>query len=118
MPGALTLDRTACVLSLSCIAHCAVLPVIAVSLPAIAGLAEAEWVHLLLASLSVVASFTVFASSRDARRLSFVLPALVGSGLIIFAVFAERFGVGETAPTIAGGLLLAAAHFFRIFKYK
>ncbi len=118
MPNILNVDRAASALSLTCVAHCLALPVIAVSSPALVPVAEAEWVHWLLAALSILASSTVLTLAPNARTVSFILPALAGSALIVFAIFAEGIGLDETPPTVIGGLLLAGAHLFRIFKNR
>lgn len=116
MPNILTLDRAASALGLSCIAHCLALPVAAVSLPALMPIAQAEWVHWLLAAFSILASSAVLSLAPSARTASFIFPVLAGGILIVFAIFAEGFGIDETLPTVIGGLLLAGAHLFRIFK--
>jgi hypothetical protein len=111
------LDGAATTFSLACIAHCIALPIVAAALPFFAVLAEAEWVHWLLTALAIVASFSVIATDRSARGAQFLVPALLGITFIAGALFAERFGVDETLPTVIGGIVLAAAHIFRIFKH-
>ena len=109
-------DRIATALSLVCVGHCIAVPVIAVSLPLAASMAEAEWVHWLLIPLSVLASGTVIVQAHDARRLGFLLPALTGMALLVFALFAESYGMGETAPVVTGGIVIAAAHLWRLIN--
>lgn len=118
MEATKNLDRAAAVLSLSCIAHCIALPVLAIALPFLAMAAEAEWVHWLLAAMAIVSSGTVVASAHSARTPSFLVPASIGMVLIVGALLAEPFGFDETPPTVIGGIFLAAAHLFRIFKHK
>lgn len=113
-----TLDRAAAVLSLSCVAHCLALPALAIALPFLAATAEAEWIHWLLTGLAILSSGTVVATARSARTPSFLVPATIGIALITSALFAESFGVDETPPTVIGGVLVAAAHIFRIIKHK
>ncbi|MDN3644845.1 MerC domain-containing protein [Pontixanthobacter aestiaquae] len=118
MQNTVTYDRAAVALSLFCIAHCIALPVLAITLPFLAVFAEAEWVHRVLAVLAVLASLSVIASAHTSRTPLFLVPALTGLGLIIGGLFAENFGMDETLPTVAGGMLLAAAHIYRIFKHS
>lgn len=113
-----TADRAAVALSLSCVAHCGALPVIAVSLPFVAAAAEAEWVHWVLTVLAIGTSGTVIAAAHDGRSPAFMVPALLGIGLIFSALFAENIGVDETLPTVIGGVLLAAAHIYRLIKHN
>lgn len=111
-------DRAATVLSLSCIVHCVALPFFAATLPFVAALAEAEWLHWLFTILAILASSPVILFAPSARALTFLVPAISGIGLIIGALFAESVGIDETPPTIIGGLLLAAAHIHRLFNHK
>lgn len=112
-----TYDRAAAVLSLSCVAHCVLLPVIAVSLPFVAAVSEAEWVHWMLTALSVAASAMVIGIAHDARKRSFLVPALGGIALLIGALFTEKFGFEETLPAVIGGVLLAVAHLSRLSRH-
>ena len=111
-------DRMAVGLSMACIAHCAALPVLAISLPFLAVIAEAEWVHWLLIIMAVLASTRVIATSSTSRRPVFLIPAILGLVLISSALFAENLGVDETLPTVIGGTLLAGAHIYRLFKHS
>ena len=113
-----TLDRAAAALSLACIAHCIALPILAAALPFMAAFAHAEWVHWLLAPTAVVASVTVMVRAHGARTAGFVVPATLGMVLVAGALFAERFGIGETAPTVAGGILIAGAHLYRLLRHR
>ena len=110
------LDRAATFVSASCIVHCLALPIVAVSSPFVAALAEAEWVHWVLTFLAFLASGSVVATSIDARTPSFVIPAGLGLMLLAFSIFAESFGIDETVPTVIGGCFLAGAHLYRLFK--
>lgn len=111
-------DRAAAAFSLSCVAHCLALPALAIALPIFAATAEAEWIHWLLTLLAVVASGTVVVKAHDGRQPSFLIPAAIGITLISGALFAENFGIDETPPTVIGGILLAAAHTYRIIKHR
>lgn len=116
MDATRNLDRAATALSLACVAHCIALPAMAIALPFLSGAAEAEWVHWLLTVLAICASGTVAATAQNARTMSFLLPASIGVVFITGALFAETFGVDETPLTLIGGVLIAAAHMYRIYR--
>ena len=116
MQSAIYKDGVAIALSMACIVHCAALPVLAISSPFVSAIAEAEWVHWVMAVLAVLASTSVVVSAQSARILEFLLPAALGAMLIVGALFAESVGLDETFLTITGGLLLAFAHVRRIVK--
>lgn len=109
-------DGAAIALSTACLVHCVALPVLAISSPFFAAAAEAEWVHWIMAVLAILASTSVVVSSPSSRVPEFLVPAGLGGLLITAALFAERLGIGETVPTVAGGILIASAHLFRIYK--
>ncbi|MEP3420934.1 MAG: MerC domain-containing protein [Erythrobacter sp.] len=111
-------DRAATVLSLSCVAHCVALPIIAVSLPFLGSMAQAEWIHWALTAMAIAASGTVIVRAHGGRSPAFLVPVLFGITLISFAVFADSIGIDETPPTVIGGLLIAAAHIHRLIKHK
>ena len=108
-------DRAAVAFSVVCIIHCVALPVIAVALPFVSAIAEAEWVHWIMAVLAVLASGTVALTGQGARTLGFLVPAGIGAALVVSGLFAESIGVDEAIPTVIGGVLIAFAHLRRIF---
>ena len=110
-------DRVAVALSLLCIVHCVALPIVAVALPFLSVVSEAEWVHWAFALLAVLASATVVVMSPSARTPGFLFPAMMGAALVVSGLFAEGFGVEEALPTISGGILLAFAHWRRLAAY-
>ncbi len=116
MQSAFYKDGAAIALSVACVVHCVVLAVIAVSSPLLAVVAQAEWLHWTMALLALVTSMSVVITSPSARVPVFLVPAGSGAVLITSALFAEHFGFAETLPTIVGGLLLASAHIYRIYK--
>ena len=77
-------------------------------------LADAEWVHWLFLTLAILAAITTVLIAHDARTPSFLVPAITGISLLLLALVSETLGIGETAPTISGGLLLAGAHLYRL----
>ncbi|MEO0871557.1 MAG: MerC domain-containing protein [Pseudomonadota bacterium] len=113
-PGEKLSDRAAVGLSVLCIMHCLALPILAISLPVAATVAEAEWVHWAFAVLAVAASGSVALWGRGSRVPGFLVPAGLGAALVIGALFAEGFGVDETLPTVIGGVLIAIAHMRRL----
>ncbi len=118
MSSIANVDRAAAALSFACIAHCIALPIIGMALPFFGALAEAEWLHWVFTVLAIAASGTVIASVHSARSPKFLVPALLGIGLITSALFAQSFGFDETIPSVLGGLLIASAHLYRLFKHK
>ncbi|MEL7447336.1 MAG: MerC domain-containing protein, partial [Pseudomonadota bacterium] len=74
-------DRLAVVLSTTCVAHCLILPVLALSLPAFSAFAENELVHWVLATLAIMTSTFVAVTSPSARIPNFLLPAGFGASL-------------------------------------
>lgn len=107
-------DRAAVALSLLCIAHCVALPAVAIALPFLSAVAEAQWVHWVFATLAVLASGFVAFSSPSARTPGFLLPAGLGASLVVAGLFAPVFGIDEAVPTVIGGVALAYAHWRRL----
>ncbi|MET0337563.1 MAG: MerC domain-containing protein [Caulobacter sp.] len=105
------LDVSAIGLSGLCLIHCLVLPAVAVALPFLGAWTQAEWVHLLFVALaapiSVIALFR-----RAAERPPTPLLVLAASGLALLALGALGLPshAVETQLSVAGGLILAAAH--------
>ncbi len=116
MPGTARIDQAAIGFSLICVVHCAVLPLAAISMPFFGLLADAEWVHWLFTSLAIAAALLTFSVAHRARQPSFVLPVSTGVVLLLLALVAEPLGFDETLPTVAGAMLLAGAHFLRLFR--
>lgn len=109
-------DGAAIALSAACVAHCVALPVIAISSPLFTIVAQAEWLHWMMALLAVLVSMSVVISSPSARVPVFLFPAGLGGLLITGALFAEHFDFADTLPTIVGGGLMTTAHIYRIYK--
>jgi hypothetical protein len=110
-----TLDTAATTLSAACIAHCLALPLVAFVLPAVAAFGQAEWVHWLFGILALAVSGSVPLLSPGARKMRFLLPAGLGMVFIALGLFAEHVQLDETLLTVAGGVLIAAAHLRRLF---
>jgi hypothetical protein len=105
-------DSAAISLSLLCLVHCLMLPLMIASFPALAGLLDIpEFAHLLLFFLAVpISSIAIVAGYR---RHGFVLPgAIAAIGLVLIGTGAlAGFAVMlEVSITVAGSLLVALAH--------
>ena len=99
-------------LSLSglCLLHCLALPVLAVALPFLGVLADAEWVHWLFVALAVPASALALVDTGGRRSAALIIGALLGLGLLIAGAAGWPDHNSETLMTIAGGLVLAGVH--------
>ena len=102
-----------------CLAHCVLLPFIAVLLP-VAGLATSdELVHKLLVLLSVpVSLWLVYRACLEAGNLYFIIVVLIGVTLLVVAAFVEALASMEVPITVAGALLLGFAHFQRWLRIR
>lgn len=112
-----TIDTTAIGLSGLCVIHCLFLPIAAAVLPLFAALADAEWIHRAFVLLAIPVSGVAIGRARGTRggRL-FALIASLGLALLLGAAFIEALHDFETPITVAGALLLAAAHGWRWFR--
>ena len=109
------LDRTAAAGSIACVVHCLALPFVALVLPFMAAVADAEWIHWTFTALAVIASLAVIVTASNARVPSFLVPASLGMTLVVGALAGEHWGIDETLPTVIGGVLLAMAHIRRLY---
>lgn len=105
------LDHGAMTLSALCLVHCLALPVLLAAAPVLAaGVPDAPWVHP--AILGLAAPLALVALGRGWRRHHDARPPLLGAvgvALLTGGVFVATAS-GETALTVGGALLLAAAH--------
>jgi len=111
-------DRAATALSGLCILHCLALPLLASVAPIFSVAAEAEWVHIVFASLAAVVSMSVPLRDASARGLGFVGPAGLGVAFLVAGIFADEFGADETVLTVIGGVLVAFAHIRRMVSAR
>jgi hypothetical protein len=110
------LDGTAAALSSLCLLHCLLLPVGLGLAPAVSGLsADAlhgpAWVHWGL--LLLAAPFSVYALWRGMDAHGDSLPwklALAGFALMAAGALSHGHVISEQLLTVAGGLVVAAAH--------
>ena len=109
-------DRTAILLSFGCILHCIAFPIMVALAPAIAPLFDwPEAVHGWLALVALPIS--AFAMRQGFRRHRHYVPMLLGGwGLVLIAsgAWGGLPHIWEISITIAGALLLAAAHLMNL----
>lgn len=93
-----------------CLLHCLALPLLALALPLAGVLAEAEWVHILL--VAIAAPLTATALLQSHGRLAPSAPILLLGLLGLALLGGGAFGPAayEQSATVAGSLVLAAAH--------
>lgn len=105
-------DAAAIALSMLCLVHCLALPIAISLLPAATHLLDVpEEVHAIL--FLVAAPISAYAISAGYRRHGFLLPMLIAAaalGLIGLGAFGGLSVLLETGVSVAGSLLLVAAH--------
>jgi hypothetical protein len=108
------LDGLALVLSAVCLVHCLALPVTLTLLPTLAaGVLEHDDFHRLMLYVGLPTSLMAFGiGCRRHRRLDVAVLGGTGLALLVFATYAVHDWHGELERyiTVAGGLILAAAH--------
>jgi hypothetical protein len=106
------LDGAAIGLSVACLVHCLAFPLIIASLPlvAMAGAPDDHLVHALL--LGAAVPLGLFALGRGQARAGPVplIVGLVGFTMMAIAVFVHHDTPLEAQLTVAGVILVAAAH--------
>jgi hypothetical protein len=103
-------DGLAMSLSGLCLLHCLALPVLAVALPFLGVLAEAEWVHWLFVALAVPVSTYALLGLGGRRSGVLFVGAVLGLSLLIAGAAGWPDHESEALMTIAGGLVLATVH--------
>ena len=106
-----TRDGLAALLSSICLVHCMALPLAAAALPslALAPGAHSLWLHVLLLAVALPVSAAALLSGWRAHGRA-VPAALAALGFAVMAAAVALHGAGEAALTVAGGLVVAAAH--------
>ncbi len=106
------LDGIGIGLSSLCLAHCLLLPLAIVAIPAISvGILASEWVHWLLLALALPIS--LYAFWRGRRHHQQWQPGafgLTGLALMLCAVALPVGEIMETVLTVIGAILLATGH--------
>ena len=107
---AAVLDSAGAGLSGLCLVHCLALPLVSLALPAVANLAEAEWVHAAVVALAApIAAWALLGAGPGPRPpAGVILSGLAGLGLMAFGAFGPH--EAERWASVAGGLALAGAH--------
>jgi hypothetical protein len=105
-------DALAIGLSGLCLIHCLALPVLASLLPMLGAWVEAAWLHWVFAAAAAPVSLWALTRPHAAGPSRPALALAAAGILLLVAGAAEMAGHGvETPVTVAGSLLLAAAHF-------
>ncbi len=113
------LDVYAASVATLCLVHCLALPLLVTSVSLAAPLAENEIVHKVLVLIAAPATlFIVYSDVRLASRRLFIGVALTGLALLIAAAFAPALEAFEEPVTVAGSVMLAAAHIWRAMDVK
>ncbi len=108
------LDGAAAALSSLCLLHCLLLPLGLGLAPALLGLGDAHgpvWLHWALLVLAAPVSILALKRGHDLHGdgLPWKLAAL-GFGLMAAGALVHDMGPAEQILTVAGGLIVAAAH--------
>ncbi len=106
------LDAAGIGLSVLCLAQCLLLPVVATALPAFAATTLSDHIfHQALVWLVLPVSLLAFAlGCARHRRLTVLIPATVGLGLLLSAVWLGHDAGISRALTLFGALGLALGH--------
>jgi hypothetical protein len=111
----LNADSLGILAAIACVVHCLALPVMAISLPALAtGSGHEDLTHFILAGF--VAAFCLFAivpGYRKHRRSDVLRGMVIGLSLVLFATFIAGPMMGEAweMPLITvGNLIVVIAH--------
>lgn len=104
-----SLDAAAISLSGLCLAHCLALPLLVVALPVLGTIAQAEWLHWSFVALAVPVSLAAF---HRAGRRAVLASCMAVAGLVFLILGAAGWPQPhlEVPLTVAGSLILAAAH--------
>ena len=101
-----------------CMAHCLLVPVLALFSPAIASFFESEWIHKGL--VIIVAPIALMAFITGKKTHGKVLPivlGLFGVSTLILAVLSESIEgveISETIVTVIGSIMLIIAHILNL----
>lgn len=106
------LDRGAVGLSMLCLVHCLAFPVVVMALPAMGEILPRQWwVHPVIFALAVpMATIALVRGWSDHRDRRPVLLGGIGLALLGFGLLAAEASAAEVLLTVAGGLIVAAAH--------
>ena len=102
-----TIDTAGFVISSLCVAHCLLLPFIALFLPIMGSLSEVEWIHKLLVIVAILLFISLIFRSN---KTYIVLPATLGITCLLAGAFVESLHDYETMLTVIGASFLGLAH--------
>jgi len=108
-------DRFAVSVSVLCLAHCLLLPILIVALPTLGqSIIASETVHLWLVYAVIPTSlFALGVGCKQHKRFSFMLFGLLGLSFLVLGVAVESIGLDhhwEQPFTVTGALFIAFAH--------
>jgi hypothetical protein len=112
-------DRLGIGLSVLCLVHCLALPWLLATLPVVmlatlpAGLRENEWLHAALIAPVLLVSGPVLLRGRP--RIERTVLVVVAFAALVGALFVSN-AANEQALTVAGGLMLLAAHWDNLHR--
>jgi hypothetical protein len=112
-------DRLGIGLSVLCLVHCLALPWLLATLPVVmlaalpAGLRENEWLHAALIAPVLLVSGPVLLRGRP--RIERTVLVVVAFAALVGALFFSN-PANEQALTVAGGLMLLAAHWDNLHR--
>jgi uncharacterized membrane protein len=106
------LDRGAVGLSMLCLVHCLAFPLVVMALPAMGEILPRQWwVHPVIFALAVpMATIALVSGWSDHRDRRPVLLGGIGLALLGLGLLAAEASAAEVLLTVAGGLIVAAAH--------
>ncbi|KAB7769731.1 MerC family mercury resistance protein [Xanthomonas maliensis] len=115
-PPTALLDGSAIALSSLCLLHCLALPLLASALPLLGTWSQAEWVHVVFATLAVPLSGYALWSThrRQALPLAVWTLAILGLAALVLGASEQVPPWLETRITVGGSLLLASAHLLNL----
>ncbi|UAJ12757.1 MerC domain-containing protein [Polymorphobacter megasporae] len=106
------LDRGAVGLSMLCLVHCLAFPVVVLALPTMGEILPRQWwVHPVIFALAVpMATIALVRGWSDHRDRRPVLLGGLGLALLGLGLLAAEASAAEVLLTVAGGMIVAAAH--------
>ena len=114
------MDAGAMLISGLCLVHCLALPLLLALLPLAAAsfVADEHFHRWLLLAIVPVSALALVSGCRRHRSLRVLLCGAAAVTLLVFAAYGNAMvglsPLGESILTIAGGLLLATAHFINL----
>lgn len=112
-PTNIWLDWAAIGASSLCLVHCLALPLLIASLPALGSVAKGSTTHWVLLAFALPVSLWVLSRDRGPGALVPLTVGVAGLSLMTLGVGLFEGHPAETQLTVAGVLLVAAAHILR-----